>query len=681
MFTTPMIHLLAVVLETDADRVTEVLLDEGILHFMNVSELKAGWSEKMRLVEHGVSASNVSDARKRIEGLLRLVGERVHSDKIEPELHKDLQTRKPLDLDAENKRLDKIVDELNRIRERQRSVQQEMTSLAEILVQIRTYGLGTRAAAEARDYTFISLRIGELSSIRMETFQKELDQIPSVVLPVARKDELTQLILISMKRDADRIEPILDRLGWKEVVLSREIGDLSPDITSDVEKRITKLKEEDEQLEGKKRGVVMQNRETLMQIWHQLAMHEQFYKIQTYFRKTSRTVMFSGWLPSEQRLSLVERLEKTTKGRCYIEWHDPRELSDEDIVRLKPPVQLHNPKAFAPFQMLVTNFTIPEYGTIDPTFFVVFAFLIMFGLMFADVGQGAVVAVFGLLGSFLFREARTGIRNLAKLIVWCGLSSMLFGALFGSYFGMSWFPPIWFDFHGVVTGVAHTGSLINDLFDVLAISIYFGMGIIGVGLLFNWINLVRQRKWGPLVLDKGGIVGGWIYGGGVYAAFYMVRHGYKELPGPQLLLLLVGIPAVLLFFKAPILSRSKKPFTILSLLNIGMEGIVELLEVFSGYLSNTLSFLRVAGLGIAHASLMAAFFELARMATPGGSGKYTIVSILILIIGNVLVIGLEGLSAGIQSLRLHYYEFFTKFLRGSGEAYSPISLRRVSEEA
>jgi V/A-type H+-transporting ATPase subunit I len=206
------------------------------------------------------------------------------------------------------------------------------------------------------------------------------------------------------------------------------------------------------------------------------------------------------------------------------------------------------------------------------------------------------------------------------------------------------------------------------------------MGIIGVGLLFNWINLVRQRKWGPLVLDKGGIVGGWIYGGGVYAAFYMVRHGYKELPRPELLLILVGIPALLLFFKAPILSRYKKPITVFTLLNLGMEGIVELLEVFSGYLSNTLSFLRVAGLGIAHVSLMAAFFELARMATPGGSGQFTVASILILIVGNVLVIGLEGLSAGVQSLRLHYYEFFTKFLRGSGEAYSPISLRKVSEE-
>ena len=98
-----------------------------------------------------------------------------------------------------------------------------------------------------------------------------------------------------------------------------------------------------------------------------------------------------------------------------------------------------------------------------------------------------------------------------------------------------------------------------------------------------------------------------------------------------------------------------------------MQWIVELLEVFSGYLSNTLSFMRVAGLGIAHVCLMISFFTLAGMT----SGLF---SVVVLILGNILVIGLEGLCAGIQALRLSYYEFFTKFFHGTGELYTPISL-------
>jgi V/A-type H+-transporting ATPase subunit I len=98
-----------------------------------------------------------------------------------------------------------------------------------------------------------------------------------------------------------------------------------------------------------------------------------------------------------------------------------------------------------------------------------------------------------------------------------------------------------------------------------------------------------------------------------------------------------------------------------------MMWIVELMEIFSGYLANTLSFMRIAGLGIAHVSLMIAFFTIAGM-LPG------IFSVVILILGNILVICLEGLSAGVQALRLSYYEFFTKFFHGTGKLYNPISL-------
>ncbi len=100
-----------------------------------------------------------------------------------------------------------------------------------------------------------------------------------------------------------------------------------------------------------------------------------------------------------------------------------------------------------------------------------------------------------------------------------------------------------------------------------------------------------------------------------------------------------------------------------------MEWIVILLEIFSGYLSNTLSFMRVAGLGIAHVALMSAFSDIASLT------DITVAKILIFVAGNALVIALEGLSAGIQSLRLNYYEFFTKFFVGDGKVYNPLSLQ------
>jgi len=154
----------------------------------------------------------------------------------------------------------------------------------------------------------------------------------------------------------------------------------------------------------------------------------------------------------------------------------------------------------------------------------------------------------------------------------------------------------------------------------------------------------------------------------------MIAHNYKNLPDGTTLFLLVGLPCLLLFIKEPYHyfthaaeHPGRKPNLLFAFLNFLMEWIVELLEIFSGYLSNTLSFMRVAGLGIAHVCLMISFFTLANMTSGIGS-------ILILILGNILVIGLEGLSAGIQALRLSYYEFFTKFFHGTGKLYTPISL-------
>jgi V/A-type H+-transporting ATPase subunit I len=688
-----MVRLLAVVLDHDADRVAEVLLDRGVMHFMNVSDLREGWSRRLVPLDEKAFVPRITDIRKRIEGLFKASGETPYSPDQEETLHRALKSRETLDLEKMAAYIDKVASDLSRLRERQRSIGREIASLMEVLQQIRAYGVGVPHSGADEAYSFISVHIGELPTEREETLREELSQTPSVMIPMVRKEGMVHLLLITMKRNSSRIVPILDRLGWKEIELSKEVGDYRPDIVDDVEARIAQLREEEGRLQRETRDRLKRDRAELLHLWHSLVMYEKYYRVQTYFKKTSRTVMFSGWLPEQSRIELIDSIERATQGRCYIEWSKPDAISEQEMLHSKPPVQLRNPKFLAPFQMLVTGFAVPEYGTIDPTFFVIFAYLVMFGLMFADVGQGLILALGGIAGTTLFKKKgkKESAQNLMRLIAWCGFSAAAFGVLFGSYFGRSLLPPLWFDFHGVVTGNPHGQSFVRDLFDILTIAVYFGIAIIGVGLLFNWLNLVKLKKWANLILEKGGIIGGWIYAGGIYAAHYLIRNGYRQLPEGRSLLLLVGIPAVLLFLKHPILSavgRRKVPkgarhrggFSIFSLLNVVMVGIVELLEVFSGYLSNTLSFLRVAGLGIAHVSLMTAFFELARMAGFGSSGYYTVWSVLILIMGNLLVIGLEGLSAGIQSLRLHYYEFFTKFLRGSGDAYAPVSLRRAKEE-
>jgi V/A-type H+-transporting ATPase subunit I len=398
-------------------------------------------------------------------------------------------------------------------------------------------------------------------------------------------------------------------------------------------------------------------------------------KMRSTFVKTDSVSFLSGWIPATDRNKVEEGIRKACAGRCHIEWLAVGQAAPDGS---EPPVEMKNSKILAPFQTLVTNFGIPRYGTIDPTGFVAVAYLSMFGLMFGDAGHGLVLIIAGALLLNRAKRRRSG-DTLARLILYCGAAAVVAGLLFGSVFGRPIVPALWFDYHGVVNGEPRSGGSVRDIYDILGITIKFGMAVLVTGFVINWVNLVKSRRWKTLLFDKAGLAGGWVYLAGAWMAFYFVGHEYKALPPMGLLLPLLGVPTILLGLKEPIeyMERRKRGeagrMTVGTILGFVMEWLVGTLEVYSGYLANTLSFMRVAGLGIAHVSLMTAFFQIAAMASP--KGGLSIPGVLILVLGNVLVIALEGLSAGIQALRLNYYEFFSRYFNGTGRAYKPISFR------
>jgi len=668
IFTTQMTQLFSVVLRKDKERVTEALLREGVMQFISTSEIDAERLESLSAVQPTESLTELSEMRKRIEGVLHTVG-------VVPQRPQelDLKNRVAIDLMQERGRLDRIDGERDSIRERQRSIQQEILKLEDIKRQVDLYGVDLGGLQPPARQSMLAMRTGRLAISHVKSFEDELKGLPALHLMLGQQDGAAHCLLLSMKRDRDQIERILAGVGWTRIELPKETLSAGKGLFQELSNKLQALAAEQKKLQGQITELVKKEAAHLKSLWVSLRVNELCARIQTSFKSSSRTVIFVGWLVSSKKERLSAKIMEASEGRCYLEWH---EAGSDEVVGNDIPVEFNNPKALAPFQMLVSNFGIPRYGTIDPTPFVMPVYLAMFGLMFADAGQGLVLTLLGALGAWRLKQnaAKQGLYNLCWLIIWCGCSAMVFGVLFGSYFGTAPVKPLWFDFHGIVAGHADTGSVINDVYDILSITIYFGIFVITMGLLFNWINLIRGRNWMELLFDKGGLFGGWIYGGGVYIAAYMVGHDYKEFPPGGTLFLLVGLPALLLFIKEPYHyfrhgrgHGDDKPNLVFMLLTSLMEWIVELLEIFSGYLSNTLSFMRVAGLGIAHVCLMISFFTLAEM-TSG------IFSVLILIVGNIMVIGLEGLSAGIQALRLNYYEFFTKFFHGTGKLYTPVSL-------
>ncbi len=673
IFTTPMRLLAAVVLDQGSEDVSRELLRLGQLELISVRDLASEWKDQVLPLPSDGTETRIEELRRRLEGLLRMPGTPVRLPVP------TLDDRTPLDLAAAEKSLDALASEVGAIRDRQKAVQEDILRLSEMRRQLEVFDDLSKPSGLGSAYSFLAVRTGGVPSSRLQALEEALGALPSVLVPLGDPASPSRnALVVTLKRDEGRVAPILSKAGWEDGIPAGDSQDASPRdgkvrALQGIDARIAGLRERQEAHQSELEDLFRRKGPELESMWARLRLRELLGRLRSRFARTERTVLFSGWIPAAASAAVEEGILRATAGRCHIEWISEKEGRKHNQ---EAPVALSNSRLLRPFEALVRNYAVPEYGSVNPVPFTAAAYLVMFGLMFGDAGHGLVLALLG--GAGILAARRSGKDDtLARLILYCGGSAIVAGILFGSYFGMPWIPPVWFNYHGVVTGLEVGAGSVRTVYDILGITIKFGLAVLGTGLVLNWINLVRRKRWLTLALDKGGLLGGWIYAAGTWAAFRFVGSGYRTIPNPDLLFWILGLPTLALALKGPAEyflhpPEHRKHFGALTIVDFFMEWIVEILEIYSGYLANTLSFMRVAGLGIAHVSLMTAFFQIARMLNPGGG--FSAAAAAVLVLGNILVIALEGLSAGIQSLRLNYYEFFSKYFNGTGRAFRPISL-------
>jgi V/A-type H+-transporting ATPase subunit I len=206
--------------------------------------------------------------------------------------------------------------------------------------------------------------------------------------------------------------------------------------------------------------------------------------------------------------------------------------------------------------------------------------------------------------------------------------------------------------------------------DLFKAAIAFGVVMVSLGIVLNVVNSLRSHSFWENFFDKSGPLVGVVYWAGIGIVLKLVMSNGGS-PNPGIFYGLFIVPLVLFALRGPLLKLMRKRRRAFSD-GIGtyvMESVVEIMEILMGYLANTISFIRVAAFGLAHAGLFVAVFALAEAVAgkPGG----ILLSWLVLIVGNVVIILLEGLVVTIQALRLEYYEFFGKFFKGLGSKYEP----------
>ncbi|MCD4826859.1 MAG: hypothetical protein K8Q99_03680 [Acholeplasmataceae bacterium] len=362
----------------------------------------------------------------------------------------------------------------------------------------------------------------------------------------------------------------------------------------------------------------------------------------------------SGFI-EEHNVNRVEAAFADIKDDIDIEIQD----ADSDK-RITPPTKLKNGWFSKPFGMFVEMYGLPGYKDIDPTPFVAITYSLLFGMMFGDLGQGLVLA---LIGWFFYKYK--GMK-LGAIGIRIGLSSALFGLLYGSVFGNEeLLNPL---YHAL--GFDHKPIHVMDsefTMTLLIAAIAIGALLIVIAMILNIITLIKKKHYAELIASHNGIAGLILYGFilvGVALQFGLQIAVFNTIT----LLLFIGIPMVLIFFKEPL----ERKFAGHKLFPAGfggffIEGFFELFEIVLSYLTNTMSFLRVGGFILSHAGMMLVVTSL--MSMVGGSG-----SILVAIFGNMFVMGLEGMIVGIQVLRLEFYEMFSRYYEGNGVAFNALNL-------
>jgi V/A-type H+/Na+-transporting ATPase subunit I len=326
-------------------------------------------------------------------------------------------------------------------------------------------------------------------------------------------------------------------------------------------------------------------------------------------------VEVTGW-SADRSGAAINAAVAASGARALV--HFPARPADLD-----PPLLLDNPRWMQPFEFFASAFGIPGRNEADPTPIVAIAAPLMFGYMFGDVGQGAVLAI---AGWWLGRRL-----PLARILLPAGIASMVFGLLYGSVFAVEHLiPALW------LHPLAHPLTLLAVPlgFGALLLLVGLGLGALGAwwrGSLGAW----WRHDW-PVIL---------VYLGLLAAPF----------TGAGWMLALAGV----IWALAAEGLHSRSPGAMAAALGELLERIVQLLV-------NTLSFARVGAFALAHAGLSSAVVALAFAADS------VIVTGLMLLLGNLLILVLEALVVSIQTTRLLLFEFFTRFLTGVGRVFRPL---------
>lgn len=507
-------------------------------------------------------------------------------------------------------------------------------------------------------FKYVNFRFGSMPKEYYEKFMSFVyDDIDTIFYKAREIDDKVWGVYFVPDSIAEQIDAIYSSMHFERFFLPDEYHGTPEVASTKLEEKIKELKDSILAVDNKIIKTLEDSHEDFLLSNKVLYRFNKVFEVRKYAAATrdnrkDKKVFFiiCGWLTEKDADRLAKELENEPSTFCIVE----RDLSK---VLSTPPVKLHNNFIFKPFEMFVEMYGLPNYKEFDPTILIALTYSIIFGFMFGDVGQGLVLMILG--GIIAYKKKS----RLAAIIARCGFFSTIFGFLFGSIFGFEdIINPIWLRPAKAMTAL----PVIGNLNTVFVVTITLGMFIIIFMMILSILTKLKFKKPGEALFDTNGVAGLVFYTSALITIILFMTG--NPLPASIVLLIMFVLPLILIFFKEPLSAMLEKKKVHLEG-GTGMfilQGFFELFEVLLSYFSNSLSFVRVGAFAVSHAAMM----EVVLMLSGAESGNINWIAV---VLGNIFVMGMEGLIVGIQVLRLEYYELFSRFYTGDGRAFKPYS--------
>ncbi len=605
------------------DEVLTLLHRRQAVHLIDVSDDSDVPLPPLRIDEDRVSEiEELRYLKARIDAVLGLVA-------APPPPDRDTTTAGPADLTVLRTQLDELSPRLEELVRRRDELANESEVLPRYLASLR--GL-MPLIPEMTDFTgyettalLIDSRsadvVGELIASLAEVVGANFEIISDHVGP----DTIGAVLVFPETRAAD-VNSLLGREQLTQVRLpTRFRGMPFRQAIAAMEQRIGELPDAIETTDAEIDELVMS-----LGFWSACRAHlvdrlEQLDAI-GHLGATLQTFVISGWVPEDELDSLRDDLAREVGPEIVVE---PAPPSDTD----RPPVLMQNPAPARPFQFLVGLLGLPKYGTIDPTRMMAVFLPCFFGIMLGDVASGTALLLLSFVAHRRLRARSEVVRDLTTVLMMCAGWSIVWGVVYGEFLGdfghrvFGW-DPLWINREEAIE-------------PLLVFALAIGAAHIVLGLVLGGLQAIRSHDRHRLTERIAMLVS-------LIGLFLIVGVAADSLPGgvmpPAAAAVVVGL-AVLIALGGP------------------MGALLGPLELI-GTVGNVLSYLRLAAIGLASVYL-------ARVANELGDAAPLAFGIIVAALFHVLNLALGTFSPTIQSLRLHYVEFFDKFHEPGGEAFRP----------